>query len=74
MAREPCGEDIADTETDLSENSDEDEYENSFIDDDEPEVYPSSPISNDESMLRKHFLRFIFFLMSFSYTMLKFSL
>ncbi|KAL4610060.1 hypothetical protein ACB092_08G024900 [Castanea dentata] len=46
--REPCGEDIADTETDLSENSDEDEYENSFIDDDEPEVYPPSPISKDE--------------------------
>ncbi|KAK7831614.1 peptidyl-prolyl cis-trans isomerase fkbp43 [Quercus suber] len=45
---EPCGEDIADTETDLSENSDEDVYENSFIDDDEPEVYPPSPISNDE--------------------------
>ncbi|XP_050240671.1 peptidyl-prolyl cis-trans isomerase FKBP43-like isoform X1 [Quercus robur] len=46
--QEPCGEDIADTETDLSKNSDEDEYENSFIDDDEPEVYPPSPISNDE--------------------------
>ncbi|XP_030931873.1 peptidyl-prolyl cis-trans isomerase FKBP43-like isoform X1 [Quercus lobata] len=45
---EPCGEDIADTETELSENSDEDEYEDSFIDDDEPEVCPPSPISNDE--------------------------
>ncbi|XP_075672270.1 peptidyl-prolyl cis-trans isomerase FKBP43-like isoform X1 [Castanea sativa] len=45
---EPCGEDIADTETELSENSDEDEYEDSFIDDDEPEVRPPSPISNDE--------------------------
>jgi hypothetical protein len=46
MAREPCGEDIADTETERSEDSDEDEYENSFINDDDLEVYPPSPISD----------------------------
>ena len=60
MAREPCGEDIADTETELSENSDEDEYEDSFIDDDELEVCPPSPISNDEGILKKQFLSLIF--------------
>jgi FK506-binding nuclear protein len=52
MAREPCGEDIADTETEISEESDEDEYDDSFINDDDPEVYPPSPISNDGGMLK----------------------
>ncbi|KAL6965012.1 peptidylprolyl isomerase [Sarracenia purpurea var. burkii] len=42
------GEDIANTETEESARcSDEDEYEDSFIDDDNPEVCPSSPVSND---------------------------
>ncbi|XP_027356785.1 peptidyl-prolyl cis-trans isomerase FKBP43-like [Abrus precatorius] len=46
---ESYGEDIADTETERSDYSDEDEYEDSFIDDDGvPEVYPSSPLSNEE--------------------------
>ncbi|XP_020240129.1 peptidyl-prolyl cis-trans isomerase FKBP43 [Cajanus cajan] len=46
---ESYGEDIADTETERSDNSDEDEYEDSFIDDDGfPEVFPPSPISNEE--------------------------
>ncbi|XP_035548493.1 midasin-like isoform X2 [Juglans regia] len=43
---EPCGEDIVDTETERSEDSDEDDYEDSFIDDDDPEVYPPSLISD----------------------------
>ena len=48
MDRESYGEDIADTETERSDYSDEDEYEDSFIDDDaDPEVFPPSPISND---------------------------
>ncbi|XP_061358523.1 peptidyl-prolyl cis-trans isomerase FKBP43-like [Gastrolobium bilobum] len=46
---ESYGEDIADTETERSNHSDEDEYEDSFIDDDgDPVVFPSSPISNEE--------------------------
>ncbi|TKY68075.1 Peptidyl-prolyl cis-trans isomerase FKBP43 [Spatholobus suberectus] len=46
---ESYGEDIAETETERSDNSDEDKYEDSFIDDDGvPEVFPPSPISNEE--------------------------
>lgn len=52
MAREPNGEDIADTETERSEDSNEDEYEDSFIDDDEPDVYAPSPISDGGGMSR----------------------
>ncbi|GMY09366.1 peptidyl-prolyl cis-trans isomerase FKBP43-like isoform X2 [Fagus crenata] len=51
---EPCGEDIADTETEISEESDEDEYDDSFINDDDPEVYPPSPISNDGEEMLDH--------------------
>lgn len=48
MERESYGEDIANTETERSDCSDEDDYEDSFIDDDaDPEVYPPSPISNE---------------------------
>uniref|UniRef100_A0A5B6YT85 peptidylprolyl isomerase n=1 Tax=Davidia involucrata TaxID=16924 RepID=A0A5B6YT85_DAVIN len=53
------GEDIANTETEeeSTRRSDEDSYEDSFIDDDDVEVFPSSPISNgrvvDEEMLEK---------------------
>lgn len=45
---ESYGEDIADSETQRSVNSEEDKYDDSFIDDDdpEPEVYPSSPVSD----------------------------
>lgn len=48
MPRESYGEDIADSETQRSVNSEEDKYDDSFIDDDdpEPEVYPSSPVSD----------------------------
>ncbi|PON35860.1 hypothetical protein TorRG33x02_350540, partial [Trema orientale] len=46
-ARESYGEDIADTDTQRSDNSVEDEYEDSFIDDEDPKVFPPSPISND---------------------------
>ncbi|KAK4269564.1 hypothetical protein QN277_022705 [Acacia crassicarpa] len=46
---ESYGEDIANTETDRSDCSDEDEYEGSFIDDDaNPDVYPESPSSSEE--------------------------
>ncbi|CAH9094324.1 unnamed protein product [Cuscuta epithymum] len=48
---ESYGEDVGYTDTDVSnECSDEDEYEDSFIDDGEPEVLPSSPISSDEDV------------------------
>ncbi|CAI8600531.1 unnamed protein product [Vicia faba] len=45
---ESYGEDIADTETERSEHSDEDDYDDSFIDDDGDTVFPPSPISNQE--------------------------
>ncbi|XP_062157088.1 peptidyl-prolyl cis-trans isomerase FKBP43-like isoform X3 [Alnus glutinosa] len=48
---EPCGEDIVDTETERSEDSDEDEYEDSFINDDDLEVYPPSPVSDGGEIL-----------------------
>lgn len=48
MARESYGEDIADTETEKSnDHGEEDDYEDSFIDDGELEVFPSSPVSSD---------------------------
>ncbi|XP_057967257.1 peptidyl-prolyl cis-trans isomerase FKBP43 isoform X2 [Malania oleifera] len=40
------GEDIADTETESTRHSGEDTYENSFIDDDDPEVFPLTPVSS----------------------------
>lgn len=55
MTREPCGEDIADTETERSEDSNEDDYEDSFIDDDDPEVYPPSLISDGGGIFLNHF-------------------
>ncbi|KAK7263787.1 hypothetical protein RJT34_31384 [Clitoria ternatea] len=46
---ESYGEDIADTETERSHYSDDDDYDDSFIDDDGvPQVFPPSPISNQE--------------------------
>jgi len=51
MERESFGEDIADTETEKSDYS-EDEYDDSFIDDDGvPEAFLPSPIS-EEGMFR----------------------
>lgn len=48
MKRESYGEDIGDTETERSDYNDEDDYDDSFIDDDcDPEVFPTSPISNE---------------------------
>ncbi|CAK9154516.1 unnamed protein product [Ilex paraguariensis] len=51
------GEDIANTETEESTRySDEDKYEDSFIDDDNPEICPPSPVSSggvDEGMPAK---------------------
>ncbi|KAF4386586.1 hypothetical protein F8388_006541 [Cannabis sativa] len=45
---ESYGEDIADTDTQGSDNSEEEEeFEDSFINDEDPEVYPPSPVSND---------------------------
>lgn len=46
MARESYGEDIADTDTQRSCDSDEDRYEDSFIDDGDPKLFPPSPISS----------------------------
>ncbi|KAL1358032.1 uncharacterized protein [Arachis hypogaea] len=46
---ESYGEDIADTENERSDFSDEDDLDDSFIDDNpNPEVFPPSPISNGE--------------------------
>ncbi|KAJ7949697.1 Peptidylprolyl isomerase [Quillaja saponaria] len=45
---ESYGEDIADTETERSHCSDEDKYDDSFIDDTDPEIFSQSPISSDE--------------------------
>jgi FK506-binding nuclear protein len=51
--RESYGEDIADTETERSANgSDEDEYEGSFINDDEdPEIMSPSTVYSSEGNL-----------------------
>lgn len=49
---ETYGEDIANTETEESDqNTDEDKYEGSFIDDDELEVFSRSPVSSDQGRL-----------------------
>ncbi|XP_058763169.1 peptidyl-prolyl cis-trans isomerase FKBP43-like isoform X2 [Vicia villosa] len=45
---ESYGEDIADTETERSDHSDEDDYDDSFIDDDGDTVFPPSPVFNEE--------------------------
>ncbi|XP_050899111.1 peptidyl-prolyl cis-trans isomerase FKBP43 isoform X3 [Lathyrus oleraceus] len=45
---ESYGEDIADTETERSDHSDEDDYDDSFIDDGGDTGFPKSPISNEE--------------------------
>ncbi|XP_022718143.1 peptidyl-prolyl cis-trans isomerase FKBP43-like isoform X2 [Durio zibethinus] len=45
LLRESYGEDIAETETERTKNSEESEYGGSFIDDDDPQVLPSSPDS-----------------------------
>ena len=46
MSRESFGEDIADSETQRSINSEDEEYDDSFIDDGDPEVFPSTPLSD----------------------------
>lgn len=51
MSRESFGEDIADSETQRSVNSEEDKYDDSFIDDDDPEVFPSYPVSDAAGMI-----------------------
>lgn len=45
---ESYGEDIANTDTQSSEYADEDKYEDSFINDEDPEVFSPSLISNEE--------------------------
>lgn len=51
---ESYGEDIADTETEKSnDHGEEDDYEDSFIDDGELEVFPSSPVSSDGVLLEE---------------------
>ncbi|CAI9104640.1 OLC1v1003352C1 [Oldenlandia corymbosa var. corymbosa] len=45
---ESFGEDIANSETERSvHDSDDDEYDDSFIDDGDPEVFPPSPVQSD---------------------------
>lgn len=51
IARESFGEDIVDTETERSTgHSDEDKYEDSFIDDSDPKLFSPSPLSDDKGM------------------------
>lgn len=51
VGRESYGEDIGDTETEKSNgNHEEDDYEDSFIDDGDLEVFPSSPDSSHAGM------------------------
>ena len=50
LLRESYGEDIGDTETERSENSEESEYGGSFINDDDLEVFPSSLDYSAQSM------------------------
>ncbi|KAL5539902.1 hypothetical protein UlMin_045080 [Ulmus minor] len=45
---ESYGEDIADTDTQISDEDDEEDYEGSFINDDDPEVFPHSSMFDDE--------------------------
>lgn len=48
MERESYGEDIANTETEKSDRSDEDDYDDSFINDDgDLAVFSASPISHE---------------------------
>lgn len=52
IQRESYGEDIANSETRESDRcSDEDEYEDSFINDDEPEPVTPSPVSSNQGIL-----------------------
>nr|GMC52761.1 peptidyl-prolyl cis-trans isomerase FKBP43 [Ipomoea batatas] len=55
---ESYGEDIANTDTEFSNqcSDDDDEYDDSFIDDDEPVVFSSSAVSSDEDgdVVRKY--------------------
>lgn len=49
MPRESYGEDIVNTETEESTyGSNEEKYESDFIDDDEPKVFPSSPVDSGQ--------------------------
>lgn len=50
MARESYGEDIADTDTQRSCDSDEDMYEDSFIDDGDQEMLSFSPVYSGGGM------------------------
>ncbi|XVF33820.1 hypothetical protein REPUB_Repub18cG0003600 [Reevesia pubescens] len=59
LLRESYGEDIADTETERSENSEESQYDGSFInddDDDDPHVFSSSPDSSARSASNEEML------------------
>ncbi|KAM0964167.1 hypothetical protein ACFX15_022545 [Malus domestica] len=52
---ESYGEDIANSETKMSVDSEEDKYEDSFINDDDPEVFPASPVlDSEEELLDEH--------------------
>lgn len=53
ISRESYGEDIANSETKMSVDSEEDKYEDSFINDDDPEVFPASPVLDSEGMATK---------------------
>lgn len=51
---ESYGEDIVNTETEESTyGSNQEKYESDFIDDDEPKVFPSSPLDSDDDTVRK---------------------
>lgn len=67
MERESYGEDIAESETQQTDNS-EDEYEGSFIDDGDPDMFLPSSISNSEGMSMPTELRLYPFFCEISYS------
>ena len=69
LLRESYGEDIAETETEKSENSEVSEYDGSFINvDEDPQIFPSSPESSAGSGCMSHLtpLNSLHFLFSFN--------
>lgn len=62
VARESYGEDIVDTDTEECNNySEEEDYEDSFINDGDPEVYPPSPVSNGGGMFHTSYFLLLLF-------------
>lgn len=56
ISRESYGEDIANSETKMSVDSEEDKYEDSFINDEDPKVFSASPVLDSEGTATKYML------------------